>query len=352
MKIQPVSLEAVAREAGVHKTTVSRVFRNNPSIPETTRNHVLEVAARLGYKPNPLVSALMQRVRSTRHARNLPATALAYLAQTNPRRGNPTERAAYEGLRDRAASLGYSVDLFHLGSRPDIRRCLGRILQTRAIQGVVLGFFVEPHFDFDIDWSRFSVAAIGRGLDKPPVHRALNDQVQHLALAVAQCAARGYGRIALAIETGDEERVAYRYTAGIAIQAAARPELAFLRLPDQAYQVPQVFNSWIRKHKPEVLITATSEHSGWLEEAGLGPEEIGLLHLNAEVAAPRISGILQDFRRLGETAVDIVDSQLRWNQRGIPPYRKDVTVPGTWREGSTLRPLPAGAAISLLPTNA
>jgi LacI family transcriptional regulator len=51
---QRVSAQDVAREAGVSRTTVSFVLNNTPgkSIPEGTRQRVLDAAARLGYIPN------------------------------------------------------------------------------------------------------------------------------------------------------------------------------------------------------------------------------------------------------------------------------------------------------------
>ena len=48
----------VARAAGVAASTVSRAFTNPGRVNHVTRDHVLEVAAELGYSPNPLARAL------------------------------------------------------------------------------------------------------------------------------------------------------------------------------------------------------------------------------------------------------------------------------------------------------
>ena len=48
----------VAREAGVATSTVSRAFSDPGRVNAHTREHVLAVAARLGYSPNPAARAV------------------------------------------------------------------------------------------------------------------------------------------------------------------------------------------------------------------------------------------------------------------------------------------------------
>ncbi|WP_016932770.1 LacI family DNA-binding transcriptional regulator, partial [Rhodococcus sp. R1101] len=48
----------VAREAGVAASTVSRAFTDPGRVNVVTRDHILEVADRLGYAPNPAARAL------------------------------------------------------------------------------------------------------------------------------------------------------------------------------------------------------------------------------------------------------------------------------------------------------
>lgn len=52
------TIYAVAREAGVATSTVSRAFTDPTRVNVRTREHVEEVARRLGYSPNPLARAL------------------------------------------------------------------------------------------------------------------------------------------------------------------------------------------------------------------------------------------------------------------------------------------------------
>ncbi|KQP65319.1 LacI family DNA-binding transcriptional regulator [Nocardioides sp. Leaf285] len=55
----------VAREAGVAASTVSRSFTNPGRVNHRTRAHVLEVAERLGYAPDPTAQALESGRRGT-----------------------------------------------------------------------------------------------------------------------------------------------------------------------------------------------------------------------------------------------------------------------------------------------
>ncbi|MCX7914765.1 MAG: LacI family DNA-binding transcriptional regulator [Verrucomicrobiae bacterium] len=64
--MKSVTLEQVARAAGVHRTTVSRALRNHPGIPPATRDRIVKIAKQLGYRPNPLVSIYQAYVRAHR----------------------------------------------------------------------------------------------------------------------------------------------------------------------------------------------------------------------------------------------------------------------------------------------
>jgi len=54
----PVTISDVARMANVSKATVSAVMNNRPGISQKTRERILEIAAHLNFRPNPLARSL------------------------------------------------------------------------------------------------------------------------------------------------------------------------------------------------------------------------------------------------------------------------------------------------------
>ena len=53
-----ITLKDVANECGYTVNTISRAMRNDPHLPESTRQMIQETAARLGYIPNKMASSL------------------------------------------------------------------------------------------------------------------------------------------------------------------------------------------------------------------------------------------------------------------------------------------------------
>lgn len=61
MASSSVSIDEVARLAGVSTATVSRVLNRPEKVADATAKRVREVMARLDYRPNPFASGLMTR---------------------------------------------------------------------------------------------------------------------------------------------------------------------------------------------------------------------------------------------------------------------------------------------------
>jgi LacI family transcriptional regulator len=127
-----LSLEDIARKAGVSRSTVSRVINHDPNVHEKTRERVQKVIQENHFTPNPSARALVtQRTR--------------ILGVVIPH--EPTtvflDEAFYfplllEGVAEAASERDYGV-LLWLG-RPDEDRdaFYGRIIQNRWMDGLIL----------------------------------------------------------------------------------------------------------------------------------------------------------------------------------------------------------------------
>lgn len=58
VSVSNYSIDEVAAAAGVHRSTVSRAFSRPEAVKQETRDHILEVAASMGYTMSPLAQAL------------------------------------------------------------------------------------------------------------------------------------------------------------------------------------------------------------------------------------------------------------------------------------------------------
>src|ERR1700722_16767953 len=108
-----VTMAEVARSAGVHVTTVSLALRNHPRLPEETRGRIQRIAERLGYRPDPVLRALVAYRGRLAGRRSMPT--LAYITNWNTRWGwrKVTAHPDFHGGAERmAGQLGYKLEHF------------------------------------------------------------------------------------------------------------------------------------------------------------------------------------------------------------------------------------------------
>jgi LacI family transcriptional regulator len=125
-----VTLNDVARHAGVSKSTVSNVVRGATPVAALTRSRVEASISELGYRPNEVARALKQQ-----------ATRTLGLVITDT--VNPFPATLAQAVVRRARRDGYAVLIADTDGDPEIEAAQCRALAARRVDGVIFAAIAE-----------------------------------------------------------------------------------------------------------------------------------------------------------------------------------------------------------------
>lgn len=331
-----ITMETIARRLKVSKVTVSNAMRGGGRVSDETRARVLKLAAELGYRPNPLVTALMSGLRRRRSGRRCTLAFLNFFPGREDWREHPTFIQFYEGARRRSDTLGYRIELHWQGEVGGNNKRLGNILYARGIPGVVLAPLPDNALKIDLDFTRFATVAIGHTFRDFNPHRVSNNQFHSIRLAMEKLVALGYRRIGLVVPKMDDERVENAWVAGFIAAQLHHGLPAIAPWKNDAFDKASVV-AWTLRQKVDAIVSTNRHVMLWLENAGVRiPGEIGFLHLDWSPEKGVMAGIDQCSAHIGEAAVDLLVEQLNNNEAGIPARAKTVLIDGVWHDGPTV----------------
>jgi DNA-binding LacI/PurR family transcriptional regulator len=347
--VSALSTRRIARLAGVSHVTVARTLRNDPSVAPATARRVRQVLKRHGYRPNPMVSALMAQLRSSRKKAYQPT--LAFLNAWWPPTvwwSCPTKTAQFHGAEARAAELGYRLEMFWLAGRGMTSDRMVTILRTRGVQGVLVGPIQHAWKGLSFGWEHFSVATISFSIVEPRVMNAGAAVFQAMARIMAELLARGYRRVGYITSRDFERRV--DTLAGGAFRLFQREFPAEDRLEPLIfdYEVEkEAVRSWLDRSRPDVIVTRLPNVYELLGALGHRiPRDLGFAHLDLPPAlrAQGVAGIDALHAQVGAAAIELVINQIHLNLRGVPRVPTTTAVYGEFVPGPSLRPRVRGAA--------
>ncbi len=334
------TLQDVAEQSGVHRTTVSLALRDHPRIPAATRDRIKAVANRLGYRINPLVAALMQTRRLGRQERHV---TLAFVTNYPTRFGwRPSHHDRpdfFPGAAKRARDLGYKLEDFWLAEPGMTPARFCRILASRGINGLLIGRLPPGLRSLDLDWSRFSSVALGLTLRSPVLHHVTENHFDTVSQAMTRCFERGYRRIGFVYsEANDSPLVGDRWVGAYLLHRMRWPAADHLPLCPGEPSCEKDFSRWFKKHRPDAIIaTHARPVLDWLTRLRREvPRDVGVIDLENHPTLD-CAGVRYDPAEVGALAVDMLVGLLHRNETGIPVSNQhEVQLTGVWHDGHTL----------------
>jgi len=119
-----VTIEDIAKECNVSKSTVSRVLNNSPNVKESTRKKILEVIKKYDYSPNVFARGLI--------GKKIGAIGVIVSDITNP-----FHAVLVRGIGDICRTYGYSLFLCNTDGRVDEEIKHVKSLIQRNVDGII-----------------------------------------------------------------------------------------------------------------------------------------------------------------------------------------------------------------------
>lgn len=340
------TLKDVGTLAGVSAATASMALRKDPRISSNTQKRVIQAAARLKYRPDPTLAALVSRRNG---GRRKTFANMAVLVDGRWLRQGKVQlwmERFFEGMKRMGHQLGYQVEaLFYPRDlKPGVNA--DRILHSRGIRGVALFPMPGDQNALTLDWEQYALVVIGHpALPKMP-HRVGSDPFAAMNMVCAKLKASGYRRAGLAHAVSQERELRYEFLGAISKEKfLSNNPLKIVKpyLPEKFEK--QGFLQWITREQPDVVVTVDEQALQWLLEAGYQvPSQIGVGFLNINsVYLTEPSGASFHSDATGENAVELLHSLLLKGETGFPVWPKEVLVYPEWVEGKTLLPAKVGS---------
>ncbi len=329
-----VSLRMIARAANVSVMTVSYALRGSPEVSASEARRIQKLAEAMHYRPDPLLTHLMQHLRSSRTVRST-----SNLAVLTDLRADFVQRLL-AGAEARAAKLGYTLDRIDPRTYDGRSEALTRALFARGMSGILLAPSDPTDCRPLIDWSRFAAVAMTYSVVEPRLHRVVPHHFDNASRTFALLHERGFRRIGFAMTPDMEFRTNQSYSGAYyrCVQLRGMAALPILLLDPAA---KSRIATWYKRHRPDAVVLANGQHFRGHVLPALGEAICRRTPFATLDAEPEqgLAGIDQRFETIGSHAVDAVIAQIHRNERDVPAMPVVSMVEGQWREANGLYPL-------------
>lgn len=326
-----ITMKDVAVVAGVHQTTVSLALRKHRSIPPATQERIRAIAEELGYRPNPMVSALMaQRKKGAMPDEGGMLAFLTAYSHPDEWRRSENYSMVFREMELRAFQLGYRIEPFWLRDEKITPERARKILLSRGIRAVIVCPLPETRTTLDFDFSGFAAVALGHTLHSPQLDSIAVDYHTMMQLALENLSSLGCKRIGFAITTTTDQRVNHLSVGAYLAWRLDHPLQALMPLRHPQWKEEEL-SRWVQEKQLDALITASRGEYRFAKNclASL-PNPPRVISLDTSHAS-RDEGIVQNLKAEAVAAIDLVTSRAEHGEFGAPESPRTILVPGYWR---------------------
>jgi LacI family transcriptional regulator len=347
---QRVTLRDIAKDAGVHFTTVGLALRNDPRVTPATAARVQASARKLGYAHDAMLSALsLYRHRNSQRF----AGVIAYVVTYSPEqlKANLTEQVVVAATTAHALAHNFRLESFQIDAPEMTAERLSKLLRARGIQGMILApRLPTPGPIPNIEWEHFSPVAMGFSITNLTVHRVCPYHTHNVRVCLRQMRAHGYRRIGLILPREIYERNRGHVLGAYAAEQYLLPEterVTPLFVPN-AQITKATVGQWLRDQQLDGVILSSMplEIMGFIRELGYRvPDQLGVALICLYGQTEHFAGIDEHVDQLGEGAVDAVIAMIGRNEKGLPAHPHYTLIEGSWVERPTVRAVTPGPAV-------
>jgi LacI family transcriptional regulator len=322
-----LTLEDIAKQVGVSRSTVSRVVNGHPNVREDVRKRVLEVIRQTGYHPNAAARTLASQ-RSWMIGLVLPRTVNAFFA-------DPYFPHLTQGIAQACNQSDYTLGLFLVGTKEDEEKIFPRVSRRGFLDGVLVqtGQIGDQLIDRLVN-SNMPLVIVGRPFHADGVSYIDVDNSDAAYNAVSHLVRLGHQRIGTI--TGPANN-----TTGIDRQEGyVRALTERHRVVDESLVAEGDFSETsgyyamqrLLPAKPDAVFAASDMMAigamRAVRDAGLAvPDDIAFVGFDdlpiASLSDPPLTTIRQQVHRFGMTAVEVLTDLI---ENGVTPPRRNIMV--------------------------
>lgn len=305
-----LTLDEIAKRAGVSRTTASRVLNDGPNVRPEVRERVQHVIAETGYRPHPVAQSLASQQSHV--------IGLVLPRRTEALFNDPYFPRLTQGIVQACNDHDYTLALFMMQCEADEQKFYPRISRKGLMDGIVIQVGqIGDNLIARLLASDLPVVVAGRPLNHPNANYVDVDNITGAYTAVTHLLQLGHKRIGTIAGEMRTTAALDRYTGYCkALEAHDLPVNATL-VSEGYFTEIGGYEAMQRllPHKPDAIFSASDAMAlGALRaiyEAGLTvPQDIALVSFDdlppATIARPQLTTVHQPVHAFGVKAVEML----------------------------------------------